>query len=200
MMDATFWDERYAGRQDDPFDAEPNPHMERVASQLRPGTALDVGCGEGSDAVWLASQGWQVTAVDLSQVALDRGKAHEPTGRVKWLQGDILGWEPPAAAFDLVASHFLHFAPADRELMVRRLAAAVKPGGTLLVVSHHPSDLQTNVGRWDMPAFYFTASELAGHLGPGWQLEIEDASPRQVRDRDGNPATIHDTVLLARRV
>jgi SAM-dependent methyltransferase len=173
--------------------------MERVASRLAPGTALDVGCGEGSDAVWLASQGWHVTATDLSQVALDRGKAHEPTGRVTWLQADILAWTPPVGAFDLVASHFLHFDATDRQAVFRKLADAVKPGGTLLVVAHHPTDLETTAGRWRVPDLFFTASEIAAMLDASWELDVDDASPRTVRDPDGNLITVHDTVLVARR-
>lgn len=198
-LDAAFWDARYRDHQA-PWDAEPNPHLARVAADLTPGSALDVGCGEGSDAVWLASHGWQVTATDLSQVALDRGRAHDPTGRVTWLQADLLSWEPPVAAFDLVSAHFVHFAPTDRTALFKRLAGAVKPGGTLLVVSHHPSDLETTAGRRPIRELFYTAADIIAVLDPaGWEVVEDLASPRAMMDPEGRPITVHDAVLVARR-
>jgi SAM-dependent methyltransferase len=194
-----FWDERYAAH-DRPFDPDPNPHLERVASDLPPGTALDVGCGEGSDVVWLAARGWHVTAVDISPVALARGRAHDQSGRVTWQQADVLAWTPPAASFDLVTSHFLHFGQADRDVLFRAWAAAVKPGGTLLIVAHHPSDLETSANRWPVKEVFFTAEDVAAALAPeAWEIVEQLAGPRQIRDPHGQTITIHDTVLVARR-
>lgn len=199
-FDAAFWDERYAQR-DASWDPDPNPHVEAVAKDLPPGSALDVGCGEGSDAVWLATRGWSVTAVDISQVALDRGRAHDPTGRVTWQQADLLAWTPAEASFDLVSSQFMHFGAADRTALFRKLAAAVRPGGTLLVVSHHPSDLEANVGRWPMPELFYTADEVAEALDPArWETTVKAAIPREARNLDGELIQIHDTVLVARRL
>lgn len=196
--DAGFWDEMYRDRQA-PWDPEPNPFLPRDIDGLAVGAALDVGCGEGSDAVWLARQGWKVTAVDISEVALDRGRAAESGHLVTWMRADLLAWEPPAEAFDLVTSHFLHFPPAERARLFANLARAVRPGGVLLVVSHHPSDLEKNIRRPPSPDLLFTADEIAALLPPGeWEVLEADARPRMA-EREGQTIEIHDTVLKARR-
>lgn len=194
--DAALWDERYRSRVAQ-WDPEPNPHLARVAAGLTPGTALDVGCGEGSDAVWLANHGWHVTAVDISQVALDRGKAHDPTGRVTWTQADLGTWKPPAGTFDLVSSQFVHFPPEGRQAFFEQLAIAVKPGGTLLIVAHHPTDAETTVRR--PPREVLFAAE-AVELDPrAWDVTERARSPRTMKDPDGRPVTVHDAVLVATR-
>jgi len=171
-----------------------------------PGTALDVGSGEGADAIWLAARGWQVTAIDVSTVALDRAAqqaadaGQEIAERISWQQADILAWDPTPRQFDLVSAQFMHLPPVAHEVVHRRLAAAVRPGGTLLVVGHHPSDLETSVGRWNVPGFLFTADEIAATLDPdAWQVIVAAARERQALDPDGRPVTIRDAVLQARR-
>jgi SAM-dependent methyltransferase len=200
VFDAPFWDQMYRQRQE-AWDSEPNPFLADDIAGLEPGAALDVGCGEGSDAVWLAKRGWQVTAVDISQVALDRGRAADVDDRVKWIQADILAWEPPTAAYDLVSTHFMHMPPADRAAFFGRLAGAVRPGGMLLVVSHHISDLETSIGRWPIPDLYFGADEVAALLVPGrWEILFGGMRPRSATDREGRAVTIHDMVLKAQRI
>lgn len=200
VFDEAFWNQMYQNRHT-PWDAEPNPILAETVEDLGPGMALDVGCGEGSDAVWLANRGWQVTAVDLSSVALDRGRAADVDHLVHWVQADLLAWQPPADTFDLVSSHFLHFPPAERPLLFARFAQAVRQGGTLLFVSHHHSDLHTTIGRWQIPDLYFTAEDIAATLDPDrWQILICGTRPRVVTDREGRTVTIHDTILKARRV
>lgn len=198
--DAAFWDERYRGRTA-AWDSEPNPILAAEVADLAPGTALDVGCGEGSDAVWLANRGWSVTAVDISRVALDRGRAADAAGRVNWLQADVLGWQPPEDAFDLVTTHFLHIPTSERAEMFQRLARAVRKDGTLLVVAHHVSDLETTIGRPPDPDLYFTADEVAASLNVGrWEIRFGGTRPRRTTDHEGREVTIHDTVLVARRL
>lgn len=199
-FDTDFWDQMYRNRHAD-WDAEPNEFLARDIAGLTPGAVLDVGCGEGSDAVWLAEHGWHVTAVDISEVALDRGRAADTRHRVNWVQADVLSWQPPTEAFDLVATHFLHMPPADRDATFSRLARAVRPGGTLLVVSHHVSDLETTVGRWPMPELYYEAEDIAALLPPDrWEIVVGGKRPRRVQDPAGQPVTIHDMVLKARRL
>lgn len=198
-QDAAFWDEKYA-RRTAPWDEEPNPFLPEDLAGLAPGAALDVGCGEGSDAVWLAKRGWKVTAVDISGVALDRGRAADTDRLVEWVQADILAWQPPAAAFDLVSTHFMHIPPGDRAGFFDRLGQAVRPGGTLLVVSHHVSDLQTTVGRPPLPELFFEADEVGAALSGTWETVFAGVRPRQVKDREGREITIHDMVFKARRV
>jgi hypothetical protein len=102
--------------------------------------------------------------------------------------------------FDLVSAQFLHLPPPARESLFRRLAAAVRPGGTFLFVGHHPSDLETTVGRWNLPELFFTADEIAAALNhDGWQIIVAGAPERQTLDPDGRPITIRDAVLRARR-
>ncbi len=198
--DMAFWDEKYRNRTA-AWDDEPNPFLADDIAGLTPGTALDVGCGEGSDSVWLAKQGWQVTAVDISNVALDRGRAADTDHLVTWVQADVLAWAPPTDAFDLVSTHFMHIPPADRPGFFGRLASAVRLGGTLLVVSHHISDLETTIGRPPLPELFYDADEVAAALTPGrWEILVGGTRPRPVTDHEGRAITIHDMVLKARRI
>lgn len=176
------------------------------ADGLHPGVALDVGCGEGADALWFAERGWEVTAVDHSSVALERGATQAATvgaevaGRITWLQADLDDWEPEVAANDLVSAQFMHL-PRDRRVSLHaRLAASVAPGGVLLVVGHHPSDLDLDVPRPPDPELLFTAVEVAAGLDPHrWRVLVDEARPRSGTDRGGADVTVHDAVLLARR-
>ncbi|MDA0563377.1 class I SAM-dependent methyltransferase [Streptomonospora sp. S1-112] len=136
---AATWDARYR-ESDRLWSGEPNAALVREAADLPPGTALDLGSGEGGDAIWLARRGWRVTGVDISRVALERAAAHVRAAgvadRVELLRRD-LGAEFPEGRFDLVSAHFLHaHGGLPREAVLRRAAEAVAPGGVLLVVGH----------------------------------------------------------------
>jgi SAM-dependent methyltransferase len=141
-----FWDERYRSAEQ-LWSGQPNAQLVAQTAGLTPGDALDVGCGEGADAIWLASQGWSVTATDISAVALERAAAHaaergdEIAGRISWRQADLLSWDPGAQQYDLVSAQFMYLPEAELKSLHRRLAAAVRPGGTLLVVLHHPDSM-----------------------------------------------------------
>lgn len=205
LLTPQFWDERYSTTAQ-VWSGNPNPHLITQTADLTPGTALDVGCGEGADVIWLAAQGWQVTGIDVSQVALDRAasKAAEAgpdvAARITWQQADIRTWEPAPGQYDLVAAHFIHLPSQDREAFHRRLAAGVRPGGRLLIVGHHPSDLETTAGRWRLPDFMFTEQQIVAALDPAaWDIEVAAAPARPATDPDGQPITIHDAVVRARR-
>lgn len=170
-----------------------------------PKTALDVGCGEGADAVWLASRGWDVTGVDISRVALQRAKEQtsgmDLAGSLTWEHHDLLKWAPPVSSFDLVSAQFMHLPKKDREPLYSRIAAAVAPGGTLLIVGHSESDIQAGARRPDAPELFFTAAEVAGSLDPKqWLVLVSASRPRASENSDGQPITIHDEVLRAVRV
>jgi SAM-dependent methyltransferase len=202
MSDESLWDDRYrsAGAV---WSGEPNPQLVAEVSGLAPGTALDAGCGEGADAVWLAERGWQVTALDISSVALERARtaavAAGVAARIAWRHGDIAAWTPERP-YDLVAAHFMHFASPLREIVFRRLAAAVAVGGTLLIVGHHPSDLETTVRRPRMPGVLYAAEDVAALLDPAaWDVLVKESRPRGVTDANGASVTVHDAVLRARR-
>ncbi len=204
-LNADFWDERYRSA-DALWSGEPNAQLLAEVKELAPGSALDVGCGEGADTIWLAERGWRVKAIDISGVALERGRAQaavvgdEVARRIEWLCADVLAREPPAGAYDLVSAHFMHFANPQREVFFRRLAAAVKPHGTLLIVAHHPSDLQTTARRWRMPDYFYTAEDVTASLEPDcWDVHVAEARPRAVTDPEGQPVTVHDVVLRACR-
>lgn len=200
-----YWDERYADKQI--WSGNPNVLLVRYAADLTPGTALDVGCGEGADALWLASRGWSVVGADVSAVGLRRAaEAAERAGagvaeRITWQQADVLDadWAPPERRFDLVSAQFVHLPAEMRESLHRRLAAAVRPGGTLLVVGHYPSDLETSVRRPQLPGMFATAEEMAAVLDPEqWDIETAVAQ-RETADADGAVVTIHDAVVRAVR-
>ncbi len=200
-----WWDERYssAGQL---WSGEPNSQLVAQAGDLPPGDALDVGCGEGADAIWLARRGWNVTAIDISAVALERAAAHaqargrEVASRVRWQREDLLSRAPAADHFDLVSAQFMHVPEPELSALHRRLAAAVRPGGTLLVVLHHPDDVHANVGRPDLPGMFPRVEDLAARLDPGqWDVVVAGAVERAVTDLDGQPATVKDGVLRAVR-
>ncbi len=198
---AAYWDERY-GTAERVWSGAPNLQLVAEVADLTPGTALDAGCGEGGDAYWLAGQGWRVTALDVSEVALQRAAAHAPpqiADRIHWQQADITRWAPEGAVFDLVSAQFLHFPSALRNRVYANLAAAVAPGGTLLIVGHEPSELHTGMGHDHEPDMFFSAEQLGADLGPAeWEVLVTDSRPR-VAQVDGRDVPISDAVLRARR-
>ena len=204
MYSQQFWDERY-GSAPALWSGKPNQRLVEHAADLTPGTALDIGCGEGADALWLASRGWQVTAVDISPVALARaaGQAAEAgpeiAGRITWEQADLLSWSPRSQV-DLVSAQFLHLPPEPAVQVQARLAAAVRPGGTLLIVGHDKSDLETTVGRPSLPALFSSPAEIAARLDPAaWEIVVAASPERSAIDPEGRTVTIRDAVMKAVR-
>jgi SAM-dependent methyltransferase len=200
-----FWDERYLSA-DRLWSGQPNAQLVAQTADLPAGDALDAGCGEGADAIWLASRGWTVTAVDVSAVALDRAARHaadkgeRTSALITWQREDLLSWGPGPDRFDLVTAHFMHLPEAELEAMHRRLAAGVRPGGTLLVVGHHPDDIHAGIRRGGPGHIFPNATEVAAVLDPdSWEIVVADAIGREVTDLDGRPATAKDTVLRAVR-
>ena len=203
QFDEAFWDERYRAHAA-LWSGDPNRHLVGEADGLAPGAALDVGCGEGADAIWLAERGWRVTAVDLSTVALERAASYaERVGvaaRIDWVHGDLAIWDPGPAGYGLASAQYLHLPSGVRQALFDRLAVAVAPGGTLVVVGHHPLDLQTTMPRPPEPDLYFTGDDVAARLNPEeWDIVTNAAMARSATDPEGRTVTIHDTVLRARR-
>lgn len=200
-----FWDERYssAGQL---WSGQPNAQLVAQVEDLTPGEALDAGCGEGADVIWLASRGWTVTGVDVSPVALERAAGHaaargeQVAGRITWRREDLLTWAPEPERFDLVTAAYMHLPGDASGSFQRRLAAAVRPGGTLLMITHHPDDLHTKVARPGDLRTFPSAEELAAALDPGaWKIVVATSFPRPATDVDGQPATVRDVVLRAAR-
>ncbi|MEU7960126.1 methyltransferase domain-containing protein [Micromonospora humida] len=200
---ARHWDELYRGRERY-WSGRPNPHLVDVAGTLPPGTALDLGCGEGGDAVWLARQGWRVTAVDVSTAALQRSAAAVTAAGVAALvdfQRHDLARTFPAGEFDLVSAQFLQ-SPLEfpRAEVLRAAARAVAPGGRLLVVEHGAVPPWGNAAHHHtrFPTPQETLADL--DLDPdGWDVERRDAPQRQATGPDGQTGTLIDHLVLARR-
>jgi len=197
-----FWDEHYSTA---PalWSGNPNPMLVHEVGDLPGGRALDVGCGEGADALWLAQRGWQVLAIDVSQVALERAATHVASAgfsdRVTFERRDLLEWKPESRSLDLVTAQFFHLPTELRPRVYDGLAEAVAPGGTLLVVAHHPSDLHTTMGRPPAEELFFTADELAERLDDDWDVQVAEARERTATDPEGRDVAITDTVLKAVR-
>ncbi|MGK5740652.1 FAD-dependent oxidoreductase [Micromonospora sp. URMC 103] len=203
MFTEEAWEERYSARPS-VWSGRPNPQLVAEAAALTPGRALDVGSGEGADAVWLAQRGWQVSGVDISRTALKRAAGHaEAAGvaaRIDWVHADLREQPPAEAAYDLVSAQFMHLPADERRELFARLAAAVAPGGTLLIVGHHPRDLRTAAHRMHMPEMMYTADDVAAQLDPArWEIVAAQERPRPAVDPEGRDMTVHDAVLVARR-
>jgi SAM-dependent methyltransferase len=197
------WDARYAESQRI-WSGRPNVRLVEHVTGLPPGDALDVGAGEGADAVWLAGQGWRVTALDVSEVALARTAEHAAdagvANRVTALHHDLMTGEPLPGTFDLVSAQYLH-PPADRfAAMQLLLASAVRPGGVLLVTGHHPDDVSSGVrGGHGHPELLFIPEQVVAVLPEDqWDIRFADAQTREMAGDDG-PVTVTDSVVVAAR-
>lgn len=201
--DAELWDDRYR-ESDRIWSGNPNTVLVREVEGLKPGRALDLGCGEGADAVWLARWGWRVTATDISRVALERAAVHAAeagvSDRVDWQWHD-LGATFPEGEYDLVSAQFLHsMGDLPREEILRRAARAVAPGGVLLIVGH------AGFPHWEQnpdPSVRFpTPDEVLASLelpDGAWEVLLSDEHERVQNDPDGNPTTRTDNALKVRR-
>lgn len=166
------WDERHAAS--DPIESpEPDPTLIEACAAMLPGRALDLGSGDGRNAIWLAQRGWQVTAVDFSSVAIERAAARAASVGVviDWRLEDLLSWRPDEGSFDLVALMYIHLPVHERRAVYAGAAAAVASGGTLLVVGHDRSNLDEGVGGPQDPEVLFTATEIAAALREGFVAE-----------------------------
>jgi 2-polyprenyl-3-methyl-5-hydroxy-6-metoxy-1,4-benzoquinol methylase len=201
MFEPQSWEERYSS-EEKIWSGNPNPQLVAEASGLTPGTALDVGCGEGGDVIWLAQQGWQATGADFSANGLARAAQHaEEAGvadRTVWWQVDARTFAADGRSFDLVTTHFLHPPDGGMVEVVSRLAEAVAPGGHLLVVGHAPSGVFTQLTDSHRRAM-FLAEDLLPGLPDGFEALVVEQRPRRTT-RDGVTVDIDDSTLLARRI
>jgi SAM-dependent methyltransferase len=193
------WDERYAAT-DQVWSGRPNGALVTEVAGSEPGRALDVGCGEGADAVWLALQGWDVTALDVSQVALQRAAvlAREAGANVRWLHAGLVDAPLPEAGFDLVSAQYPALLRTPGDDAERALIDAVAPGGLLLVVHHADVDAEHAKEQGFDPADYVSPTDVAALLSDDWQVELDERRPREVVGGAGAHHT-HDVVLRARR-
>lgn len=203
QFSAGFWDTHYATKTR-LWSGRPNRWLVTEAADLTPGRALDAGCGEGADAIWLAERGWQVTGTDVSQVAVERARAAaEQAGvadRITFAVGDLRDDTPAEQAYDLVSAQYLHLPSAIRRPAYARLAAAVAPGGTVLLVGHHPRDLDGPMPRPQDPELFADEQELAAAFDErDWEVVVAQARPHPATHPDGHEVTVYDTVVTARR-
>ena len=190
------WNRRYAGV-DSLWSAKPNRFLVAEVEGLEPGRALDLACGEGQNAVWLASLGWDVTAVDYAEVAVAKGieRAARAGVAVDFQVGDLLDYVPEARSFDLVLILYLHISSDGLRLVLERATEALAPGGTLVLVGHDLLNLTEGVGGPSDRDLLFTPDEVVAGLP---DLEIEKAE-RLLRDVDGHDRPAIDALVRARR-
>lgn len=210
-FDKQYWDQIWQGDRVAAMAAgQPNPHLVREVGDLAPGTALEAGCGAGAEAIWLATRGWQVTAVDIAAAALthaaERATAAGVDAKVDWVEADLSSWEP-TARYDLITTHYAH--PAMPQLdFYERIAAWVAPKGTLLIVGHlHHHDQNATSGHGhghgenEPPAAAsVTAVDITTRLDPsGWDIMTAEESHRNLIRPHGHPVSLHDVVVKASR-
>ena len=197
-MSREHWDERY-GTEELIWKADPNRFLVEELQALAPGRALDVACGEGRNAVWLASKGWHVTGVDFSRAGLAKAQrlATDRGVEVAWVEADVVEWQPPSASFDVVVVMYLHLPAEQRRQALARAAAALAPGGILLVVGHDVSNLLKGTGGPQDPAVLFGPEQIVEDL-PGLQIERAERVTRTVVTEAGE-ATAVDALVRAVR-
>lgn len=202
--DRTFWEELWTKtlreHGDKVAQRPPNAQLLAEVGALRPGRALDAGCGHGAETSWLAGHGWQVTAVDFSPSALAHARSTaealgaDLAARISWVEGDLGHWAPPERAFDLVVCLYVHIAGSVEE-MVRRMASGVAPGGTLFMLGHRPIDPATGQETAAAKQVQVSIEAAVASLDAGeWQLAIAEE-----RRRTSGPSGV-DAVILARRI
>ena len=201
-VQAAYWDARYTERDGAMWSGRPNGRLMAEVAALAPGQALDVGCGEGADAIWLAEQGWDVTAIDVSRIAIGRAqKAAEAAGvSVEWVSGDTLETPFPPSSFDLVSLQYPALPKVAGVQAIRSLLSTVRhPGGVLLAVYHdldheHHEHMKS---RGIDSADYVGADDLIELLSDDFSIDLHAVEPRV----DPPPDTPHvaDVVVRASR-
>jgi 2-polyprenyl-3-methyl-5-hydroxy-6-metoxy-1,4-benzoquinol methylase len=201
--DRTFWEERWSQALREHGDRvaqrPPNAHLTAEVGDLPPGRALDAGCGHGSDTLWLAAHGWQVTAVDFAATALAHARSTaqamgpDVAERIEWVEADLASWAPQRDEYDLVISMYVHVAGSVEE-MVQRMAAGVAPGGTLFLVGHRPIDPATGAATAAAGQVQVSVEAAVAALDSGrWQVVVADERPRPIA------GTGVDAVIRAQR-
>lgn len=198
-MDAAAWDERYAAAESI-WGAQPNRWVAEQLSDLPPGVAVDLACGEGRNAVWLAGRGWRVYAVDFSAVGLAKGAELERrvlgNGGIEWVHADVTAYAAPEPV-DLALICYLQLEPDARRAAVRSAARALAPGGTLFVVGHDSRNLADGTGGPPDPAVLFTAQDVAADVAD-LDLQVQRAG-EVLRPVPGADRPAIDALLCATR-
>ena len=196
-MNREDWDRKYAGRELLWTEA-PSRFLVSEVADLAPGTALDLACGEGRNAVWLAEHGWDVTGVDFSEVAIRKARrlAAQRGVAPDFVVSDLLSWKAERARYDLVVVFYLQLPEVERRTVLRNAAAALAPGGTLLVVAHHLANIAEGWGGPSSPEVLCTEAEIVADV-PELTVVRAERVTRPMPDIDGAPEAID---LLVRAV
>ncbi|QGN49138.1 class I SAM-dependent methyltransferase [Micromonospora sp. WMMD558] len=199
-MDSDEWDARYASTPDLVWTDEPNRFVVEELADLPPGRAVDLAAGEGRNAVWLARQGWQVTAVDFSPVAVARGRtlAASRNVTVDWHVADVTTWLPELGAYDVVLVAYLHLPPDDLARVLAGAGAALRPGGRVVVVGHDRANLTGGTGGPQDPEILHTPEAVVAALA-GLRVVRAETARRPVARPDGTTVDALDTVVVAVR-
>lgn len=196
-MRAGDWDEKWRGRLDEQLTRGPSRFLVAAVEGSEPGRALDLACGAGRHARWLAERGWQVTAVDFSEVALAEARrlAAARGLDVEWIAADVLTWEPPARAFDLVVLLYLQVPGHELRTVLGHAVRALAPGGRLVVVGHHSDNLEHGHGGPSSAAVLYTEADVEARL-EGLEIERAERVRRPVESAEGERQAI-DAVVVA---
>jgi SAM-dependent methyltransferase len=198
-VDQRQWDERYASTEL-VWTAEANRFVVEELAGLAAGRALDLGTGEGRNAIWLAERGWQVTAVDFSAIGLAKA-AELAAGRgvtgIRWVEADLRGYQPGPAVYDLVLLAYIHLPPDEFGALLQMAASALAPGGTLLVVGHDVDNIALGHGGPQDPRILHRVPDVVAAL-PGLAIQRAEQARRPVLTDDGERTAI-DTVVRAQR-
>ena len=194
----TAWDQRYSGP-DLVWGAGPNQFVAAEAALLPARRAIDLGTGEGRNAIWLAERGWQVTAVDFSAVGLTRaGRLAAARGtKVDWVQADLLEYQPGPGAYELVLVAYVHLPSVSLAGMFQAAASAVAPGGTLLVIGHDRDNVTRGHGGPQDPDRLYTPATVTAELG-GLEVVRAEQVIRRISTPEGERAAV-DTLVRAER-
>jgi SAM-dependent methyltransferase len=198
-MDSARWDRRYAEGQL-LWGSRPNRFLEQEAAGLDAGRAIDLACGQGRNAVWLAEQGWEVTGVDFSAVALDQARAlaAERGVAVDWIHADLVAYRPEPQAYDLALIFYLQLSAEERAAIVRVAAAGVRPGGMFLLVGHDAENIEHGHGGPQDPARLYSPDDVVSDLqGTGLTIERAETLRRPVETPEGERIAL-DVLVRAR--
>ncbi|MBA3268338.1 MAG: class I SAM-dependent methyltransferase [Acidimicrobiia bacterium] len=197
-MEADEWNRRYEGAELVWTD-QANRVLMTETETLGPGRALDVGCGEGRNAVWLASKGWTVTAVDFSDVGLAKARrlAEAQAVEVEWVLADLRAYQPALQAYDLVVLLYVHLPPEDRAVVHAAAASALRPGGTMVVLGHESSNLTHGYGGPQDPSLLFSPDDVVDDL-PDLSIVKADRVERRVSTESGERVALDALVRAVR--
>ncbi len=190
--DPAWWNARYASRPS-LWGHGPNRSVAEAFQGVPPrGRALDLACGEGRNAVWLAEQGWEATGIDFSSLALERARDLAQTRgvEVRWIEGDVTAWEPPET-YDLIVVAYLHLAPEALRQAWRLAAQALAPSGELFLIGHARRNLEEGVGGPQAPSVLWEPSEVAADLeAAGLEVTLSEEVLRPVEDQSAIDARV----------